>query len=166
MSYRPPYLKKTNHPFRSPIYPVFLSCYIFLCRTLDLLILLLWLFSHSVMSNSLQPHVLQHTRLHWPLLSPRLCSHSCPLSQWCHPTISSSVIPFPSRPESFPASGSFPVSWLFTSGGASASALILPVNIQGLFTLGMTSLISLHYISSNDKWVIFNVDSLLFWNQI
>ena len=76
-----------------------------------------------------------HTRLLCPSPSPRACSNSCSLSQWCHPTISSSVIPFSSCPQSFPALGSFPMSQLFTSGGqsvgASASASVLPMNIQG-----------------------------------
>ena len=79
-------------------------------------------------------------------LSPGVCSESCPLSQWCHPTISSFIAPF-SCPQSFPASGSFPVSWLFPSGGqsigASASASVLPINIKGWFPLGLTCLISL-----------------------
>ena len=99
------------------------------------------------MSNSLCPHGLQHTRLPCPSPSPRVCSNSCPLSQWYHPTISSPVTPFSSCPQSFPASGSFPVSQLFTSGcqniGASASASVLPMNIQGRFPLGFTGLISL-----------------------
>ena len=94
------------------------------------------LFSHSVMFNSLRPHGLQHTRLPCPSLSPRVCSNSCPLGWWCHPTISSSVTLF-SCPQSFLASESFPVNWLFASGGqrigASASASVLPVNIQGWF---------------------------------
>ena len=77
----------------------------------------LLLFSCSVMSNSLQSHGLQHARLPCPSPSPGICSNSCPLSWWCHPTISSSVIPFSSCPQSFPASGSFPVSQLFVSGG-------------------------------------------------
>ena len=104
-------------------------------------------FSHSVMSDSLWPHGLQHARL--PCSSPTLgaYSNSCPLSQWCHPTISSSVIPFFSHHPSFPASGSFPVSQFFTSGGqiirASASASILPTNIQDWFRLRPTGLISL-----------------------
>ena len=91
------------------------------------------LFSCSVTSNSLERHGLQHTRLPCTSLSPDACSNSCPLSQWCLPTISSSVIPFFSCPQSFPPSGSFPVSQFFTSGGqsirASASASVLPVNI-------------------------------------
>ena len=87
------------------------------------------------------------SRLPCPSPSPRACLNSSPLSQWCHPTISSSVIPFSSCLKSFPASGSFPVSQLFTPGGqsigASASASVLPVNIQGWFPLGLTGLISL-----------------------
>ena len=105
----------------------------------------LLLFSRSVVSESLQPHVLQHTRLPCPSPSPGACSNSCPLSQWCHPTILSSIILF--CPQSFWASSSFLISWLFTSGGqstgASASASVLPMNIHVLFPLGLTSLISL-----------------------
>ena len=87
------------------------------------------------MSDSLWLHGLQHVRLLCPPLSPRVCSNSCPLSWWCHPTISSSVTPFSSCPQSFPASGSFLVIWPFASGGQSigASASALPVNIQGWF---------------------------------
>ena len=91
------------------------------------------------------PMDLQLTRL--PCLSPapRVCSNSCPQSRWCHPTISSSAAPFSSFPQSFPASGSFLMSWLFTSGGQSigASASVLPMNIQSWFPLGLTGLISL-----------------------
>ena len=91
------------------------------------------------------PMDLQLTRL--PCLSPapRVCSNSCPRSRWCHPTISSSAAPFSSFPQSFPASGSFLMSWLFTSGGQSigASASVLPMNIQSWFPLGLTGLISL-----------------------
>ena len=98
------------------------------------------------MSDSLQPHGLQHDRLPCPSPSPGVCSNSCPLSQWCHPTISSSVVPF-SCPQSFPASGSFPMSRLFQSGaqsiGVSASASVLLMNTQGWFPLGLTGLISL-----------------------
>ena len=106
---------------------------------------ILLLFSHQVMSNSLQPHGLQHTRLPYPSPFLRVCSDTCPLSRWCHPTISSSVIPFSSCPQSFPASGSFPMSQLFTSGGQSigTSASVLPMNTQGWFPLGLTVLISL-----------------------
>ena len=102
--------------------------------------------SRSVMSDSLWPRGLQHAQLPCPSSTPRVCSNSCPLSQWCHPTISSSVIPF-SCLQLFPASGSFPVSQLFASGGhntgASALAPVLPMNIQGWFPLGLTGLISL-----------------------
>ena len=104
------------------------------------------LFSHLVMSDSLHPHGLQHARLPCPSLFPWVCSNSCPSSRWCHPTISSSVIPF-SCLQSFPASGSFPKSQFFASGGqsigASASASVLPTNIQGWIPLGLTGLISL-----------------------
>ena len=92
------------------------------------------------------PHGPQHTRLPCPSLSPGVCSNSCPLSQWCHPTISSSATFFSSCPQSFPA-GSFPMSQLFTSGdqstGAWSSASVLPMNIQDWFSLGLTGLISL-----------------------
>ena len=104
-------------------------------------------FIDSVVSNSLWSHGLQHSRLPCPSLSLWVCSNSCPLSQWYHPTISSSVITFSSCPQSFPASGSFPMSWLFASGGqsmgASALASVLPVNIHGWFPLELTGLISL-----------------------
>ena len=91
-------------------------------------------FSHSVVSNSLWPHGLQHARLPCPSPTPRPCSNSCPSSQWCHPTISSSVDPFSSCLQSFPASGSFPTSQFFASGdqsiGVSASASVLSMNIS------------------------------------
>ena len=97
-------------------------------------------FSHSVMSDFVRPYGLQHTRLPCPSPTPRPCSHSCPLVQWCHPTISSSVIPFSSCFQSFPASESFPMSQFFPSGGqstgVSASASVLPMNIQDWFPLG------------------------------
>ena len=106
-----------------------------------------FLFSRSVVYDFLWPHGLQHARLPCPYPSPRVCSNSCLLSQWCHPTISSSVFSFSSCPQSFPASESFPTSWLFASGGqsigASASASVLSVNSQGWFPLGLTRLISL-----------------------
>jgi len=104
-------------------------------------------FSRSVVSNSLWPHGLQHARL--PCLSPtpRAYSNSRPSNQWCHLTISSSVVPFSSCLQSFPASGSFPMSQLFISGGqsigASASASVLPMNIQDWFHLWLTGLIFL-----------------------
>ena len=96
------------------------------------------------MSDSWWPHGLQHARLPCPSPSPGVSSNSCPLSQWCHPTISSSATLF-SCSLSFPASGSFPMSWLFTSGGQSirASASFLAINIQGWFPLGLAGFISL-----------------------
>jgi len=97
------------------------------------------LFSCSVMSDSLQPQGLQHVRLLCPSPSPRACSNSCPLMRWCHPVISSSVVHFSSCLQSSPASGSFPMSQLFASGGQSSgdsdSAAVPPMNIQGWFTL-------------------------------
>ena len=100
------------------------------------------------LSYSLRPHELQHARLPCSSLSPGVCSNSCPLSQLCHPAISSSVVPFSSCSQPFPASGeSFPMSQLFASGGqsigASASASVLPVNSQGWFPLGWSGVISL-----------------------
>ena len=106
---------------------------------------MLLLFSHSVVSNSLWLHGPQHARLPCPSPSAEVCSNSCPLSPWCHPTISSSVIPFSSCLQSFPASGSFLMSLLFTSGGQSigVSASVLPMNIYSWFPLGLTGFISL-----------------------
>ena len=99
------------------------------------------------MSDSLRPYELQHARIPWPSLSPRVCSNSCPLSQCCHPTASFSVSPFSFCPQFFPASEYFPMRRLFASGGqsigASVSASVLPMNIQGWFPLGLTGLISL-----------------------
>ena len=97
------------------------------------------------MSDSLQPHGLQHMRLPCPSPSPRVCSNSCPLSQWHHPPISSSITPFCPCTQSFPASGSFPKSQLFASGGQNieTSASVLPMNIQDWFPLGLTGFISL-----------------------
>ena len=116
--------------------------------------MLLLMFSHSVVSNSLQPHGLQHTRLPCPSPSPEACSNSYPSSWWCHPTILSSVVPF-SCLLSFPASGSFLKSHLFTSGGqsigTSASASVLPMNIQGWFPLGLTGLLSLSPTDSQES---------------
>ena len=97
------------------------------------------------MSNSLQPHGLQHTRPPRPSPSAGVCPSSWPLKQWCRPTISSSATLFPLCLQSFPASGSFPMSWLFASGGQSIgpSASVFPMSIQGLFPLGLTGLFSL-----------------------
>ena len=104
-------------------------------------------FSHSVVSNSLWPHGLQHARLPCLSATHRACSNSCPLSPWCHSTISSSVIPFFSHFQSFPASGSFPMGRFFSSGGqnteVSASASVLSMTIQDGFPLGWTGWISL-----------------------
>ena len=104
-------------------------------------------FSHSVMSDPLRPHGLQPARLLCPSPIPRVYLNSRPLIRWCHPTISSSFIPFSSCLQPFPASGSFPVSQFFASGiqciGVSASASVLPMNIQDWFPLGCTGLISL-----------------------
>ena len=103
-------------------------------------------FSCSVMSDSLWPHGLQHTRHPCPSPTPRACSNSSPSIQWCHPTISSSVIPFSSCLQSFQASGSLQMSQFFASGGQciGASASVLPMNIHDGFPLGWTGLIFLH----------------------
>ena len=104
-------------------------------------------FSRSVMSDSLQPHELQHTRPPCPSPAPGVYPNPCPSSRWCHPTISSSVFPFSSCPQSFPASGSFQMSQLFASGDqsirVSASASVLPMNTQDWSCLGWTGWISL-----------------------
>ena len=104
-------------------------------------------FSCSVMSDSLRPHEPQHTRPPWPSPTPGVHPNPCPLSWWCHPAITSSVIPFSSCPQSFPASGSFQMSQLFASGGqsigVSASTSVLPMNTQDWCPLGWTGWISL-----------------------
>ena len=104
-------------------------------------------FSRSVVSNSLQPHELQHARPPCPSPTPRVHPNSCPSSRWCHPAISSSVVPFSSCPQSLPASESFPMSQLFTWGGpsieVSALASVLPKNTQGWSPLEWTGWISL-----------------------
>ena len=104
-------------------------------------------FCHSVMSDSLRPHELQHARPPWLSPTPGVHTNPCPWSQWCHPTISSYVVPFFSCPQSFPASGSFPMSQIFTSGdqsiGVSASTSALPMYTQDWFPLGWTGWISL-----------------------
>ena len=117
----------------------------------QVLIRKLLLFSCSAVSSSLdmQPYGLQHTRVPCSSPSPRVLSNSCPLSWWCHPTISSSIAPFSSCLQFSPASGSFSMSQLFASSGqsiaASASPSVLPMNTQGWFPLGLTGLISLKY---------------------
>ena len=104
-------------------------------------------FSHSVVSDSLWPHEPQKARPPCPSPTPRVHTNPCPLCQWCHPTISCSVVPFSSCPQSFPASGSFPMGQYFTSGGqsigVSASASVLPMNTQDWSPLGWTGWISL-----------------------
>ena len=104
-------------------------------------------FSRSVMSNTLWPHGLQLARPPCPSLTSRICPNSCSLSRWCHPTISSSAVSFSSCPQTFPESGSFQMSELFTSGGqsigVSASTSVLPMNTQDWSPLGWTSWISL-----------------------
>ena len=114
-------------------------------------------FSHSVTSDSLWPHGLQHARPPCISPTPRAYSNSCPLSQWCHPSISSSIIPFSSCPQSFPASGTFQMSQLFASGvqstGVSTSASVIPMNIQNWSPLGWTGWISLQ---SNELSSVFS----------
>ena len=104
-------------------------------------------FSCSVMSDYLWPHEPQHARPPCPSPTPQVYPNPCPLSRWCHPTISSSVLPFSSCPQSFPTSGSFEMSQLFASGGpsigVSASTSVLPMNTQDWFPLGWTGWISL-----------------------
>ena len=135
-------------------------------------------FSSSVISDSLRPHGLQHTRPPCPSPTPGVYPNSCPLSQWCHPTISSSVIPFSSHLQSFPASGSFQMSQLFPLGGqrigVSASASVLSMNIQDWFPLGLIGLISLQskgllrVFSKTTVWKhwFFSAQSLWFSSHI
>ena len=139
---------------------------------------LLLSLSPWIVSDPLWPHGLQHARLPCPSPSPRVCSDSCPSSWWCHPTISSSVTPFSSCPQSFPASGSFPMSWLLASGGQSigdsASASVLPMNIQDWFPLGWTGLITLlskglsRVFSSTTIWkhLFFSAQPALWSNSL
>ena len=128
--------------------------------------------SHSVVSDSLRPHGLQHARLFGPSPTLGACSNSCPLSCWWHPTISSSVVPFSSCFQSFPASGSFQMTQFFTLGGqsigASAAASSLPINIQDWFPLWLTGLISLPSkgLSSVFVWVIILFGLLFFHVQV
>ena len=137
----------TDATWKTPILnipsPQFLPCSI--CASYD--ISQSFQFSPSVVSDSLQPHESQHARPPCPSPTPRVYPNSCPLSQWCHPTISSSVIPFSSCHQSLPASGSFPVSQLFIWGGqstgVSALASVFPMNTQDWSPLGWTGWISL-----------------------
>ena len=121
---------------------IYIYIYVKPLQFLDFLNILLLLFSHSVMSDSLWSHGLQHARLPCPSTSPGANSNSCPLSQWCHPAILTSVIHFSSCLQCFPPSASFPMCWLFASGdqsiGASASPSVLPINIQDWFPLWLT----------------------------
>ena len=130
-----------------------MNSWIYLCHITDLHFLTTFIlessvqFNCSIVSASLQPHGLQYVRLPCSSATPRACANSCPSSWWCYPTISSSVIPFSSCLQSFPASGSFQKSQLFTLGGQSigisASASVLPMNIQDWLPLGWTGWISL-----------------------
>ena len=130
-------------------------------------------FSFSVVSDSLWPHGLQHARPPCPSPTPRACSNWSPSSWWCHPTISSSVIPFSSHLQSFPGSGSFPMSQFFASGGqsigVSASTSVLPMNTQDWSPLGWTGWISLQskgpsrVFSSNTVWKAHHFAPI--WNQ-
>ena len=136
---------RKNKIYKCQILAIYMACvFVFLSFT--------WFensvqFSCSVMSNSLWPHGQQHARPPCPSPTPRVHSNSCPLSRWCHPTISSSVIPFSSCLQSFPASESFQMSQLFASRGqsigVSASTSVLSMNIQDWFPLGWTGWISL-----------------------
>ena len=122
------------------------------------------------MSNSMRPHGLQHARLPCPSLSPGVRWDSCPLNRWCYITISASVTPFSSCLQSFPATRSLPVSWLFASGGlsigASASASVLPMNIQGWFSLGLTGLISLQSKGLSSLFKHQSLKALILWRSI
>ena len=131
--------------------------------------------SHPVMSNSLQLHELQHTRLPHPLQFPGVCPNPCPLTWWCHQTISSTVAPFSSCPQSFLGTRSFLMSWLSAPGGqsigASASASVLPMNIQGWFPLRLTDLIlkskgllRVHSSTTVEKHQFFGAQSSLWSN--
>ena len=131
--------------------------------------MLLLFFSHSVVSNSLRPHGLQHTRPPCPSPLPDICPSSCPLHRWCHLAISSPDALFSFCLQSFPASGTFPMSQLFTSydqnTGVSASASVLPMNVQGWFPLRLTGLISLLskglsgvFSSTTCKGILYNED--------
>ena len=128
---------------------------------------LLVVVSHSAMFNSLWPHGLQHARLPCPSPTPRACSNSCASSWRCHPTISSSVIPFSSYLQSFPASGSFLMSQFFASGGqsigVSASTSVFPMNIQDWFPWGLTSLISLQSQESSPTPQFKSINSSAFF---
>ena len=129
-------------------------------------------FSCPVVSDRLRPHGPQHARPPCPSPTPRVYSNSCPLSRWCHSTISSSVVPFSSRLQSFPASGSFQMSQFFASGGqsigVSASTSVLPMNIQDWFPLGCTwHIVRIYSLLENKIWRNLNhqprASSILFF---
>ena len=125
-------------------------------------------FSRSDLSNSLWPHELKHTRSPCPSLTPRVYPNSSPLSPWCHPTISSSVVPFSSSLQSFPASGSFPVSQFFASGGqsigVSALASVLPMNIQNWFPLRFPKVLLGPVLKDLSEWGKWK-STLIHWGQ-
>ena len=126
-------------------------------------------FSCSIVSDSLQPHELQHSRPPCPSPTPGVHPNPCPSSWWCHPPISSSVVPFSSCPQSLPASGSFPMSQLFTWGGqsigVSASASVLPMNTQNWSPLGWTGWISLQSKGLSRVFSNTTVQKHQFWNN-
>ena len=126
-------------------------------------------FSRSAMSDSLWLHGLQHMRLPCPSPSPRACSSSCPTNRWCQPTISSFVVPFSSCLQSFPAPGSFLMSWLFASAGwsigASALASVLPMNVQDWFPLELTVLISLQSNGPSRVFSSTTVKASILWHS-
>ena len=121
-------------------------------------------FSHSVVSDSLRPHESQHARPPCPSPTPGVHSNSCPSSQWCHPAISSSVVPFSSCPQSLPASESFPMSQLFAWGGqsigVSASASVPPMNTQDWSSLGWTG-----WISLRTPWTVWKGKMIGYWKR-
>ena len=125
-------------------------------------------FTHSVVSDSLRPYGLQHARLPCPPPTPGTCSNSCALTWWCHPTISSSVVPFFSCSQSFPASGSFSRSQFFSSGaqstGISALASVLPMNIQDWFPLGWTGWVSLQSKGLKNLLQHHSSKASIFWH--
>ena len=125
------------------------------------------------MSDSLRPHGLEHARPPCPSPTPGVYSNLYPSSWWCHPTISSSVVPFSSCLQSFPASGSFPMSQFFTSGGQSIGASVLPMNIQDWFPLGWTVWISLQskgllrvYSNTTGDYRIHKINTVLFFMML
>ena len=126
-------------------------------------------FSRSVVSNSLQPHGLQHPRPPCPSPTPGVYSNSCPLSWWCHPTISCSAVPLSSCPQSFPAPVSFEMNQFFASGGQSigfsASVSVLPMNIQDWFPLGWTGWISLQAKGLSRVFSNTTVQTSILWHS-